>query len=409
MGRSFTTFRRTLHYTGMLLATIMRHAASRIGQGWARRRLPGFAVLPSPGAKRALVSYLLEPLTADDDARVLRGHSNMWESREICRLLHARGYHVDVMDYRDFTRPPADRYSLMLDISPEHMEWVGRQSVTIEQRLLHLTESYARFAMAAESARIESLLIRTGHRCRPRRPGRIDVDRHDAALRQVDHFSLIGNATTLASYPEWIVERTHLVTVSGTWPLWQKPVVALVPDTREYLWFGGMGAVHKGLDLVIEVFARHPEWKLHIVGALTHEYDFFQAVARWLFPSPNIEYHGFLLPESAAFRRLASRIYAFIFPSCSESISAAAVTCLQTGFYPVISRETGVDLPAGRGCCLSECSTRRIEEVLTDLHRHTSSSLTQDIVSIQAWARDRYSRAAFSHSMGAYLNRVLPS
>ncbi len=44
------------------------------------------------------------------------------------------------------------------------------------------------------------------------------------------------------------------------------------------MWFGSGGMIHKGLDLVLEVFARMQEYHLHICGPVHHEEDFCKSV-----------------------------------------------------------------------------------------------------------------------------------
>jgi hypothetical protein len=115
-----------------------------------------------------------------------------------------------------------------------------------------------------------------------------------------------------------------------------------------------------------------------------------------------------MLPSGGEFRDLARKIYAFILPSCSESISTAGATCLQVGFYPIVSRQTGLDLPAGRGLYLEACTTEAIERAVRTTHSRAAAALGEDIAHIQRDACERYSRQAFSASMQLYFSSVLP-
>src|SRR3989344_1501267 len=88
---------------------------------------------------------------------------------------------------------------------------------------------------------------------------------------------------------------------------------------------------------------------LNIVGLIDQEPDFLKIYRRELLETPNIHWHGYLNPGSEQFNALVKRCFAFIAPTATESISTAVATLLQVGLYPLLSADTGVDLPIGAG------------------------------------------------------------
>ncbi|HSH31500.1 MAG TPA: glycosyltransferase, partial [Candidatus Saccharimonadales bacterium] len=175
------------------------------------------------------------------------------------------------------------------------------------------------------------------------------------------------------------------------------------------VWFFGGGAVHKGLDLVIDVFAKNPQLTLNIIGNLEQEQDFLNAYQYELSELPNITYHGPLNPAGKKFNDVTSRVFCFIAPSCSESISTAVATCLQLGLMPIISRDTGIDLPDGCGIYLESCSVEEIEAAVLKVSGMDNDSLTDQIARCQQTALRQYSREKFSQDMTRYLAKVLVS
>jgi glycosyltransferase involved in cell wall biosynthesis len=228
------------------------------------------------------------------------------------------------------------------------------------------------------------------------------------SLEVSDACVLLGSSHTLYTYPENLRYKIDLVTVAAS-PLGAavKSSEKYVPETKEFLWFSGAGAVHKGLDLVLDVFARNPDLVLNVVGNVLAEKDFLALYSKELRQTPNIRYHGFIKPESQRFRKIVERAFCFVAPYCSEGISAAVAACLQVGLYPIVSRDTGVVLPEGCGIYLEICSVEEIEVAARTAYEMTSERLTQEIAVTQAQALKAYSREMFRTEMRESLIRIL--
>jgi glycosyltransferase involved in cell wall biosynthesis len=227
------------------------------------------------------------------------------------------------------------------------------------------------------------------------------------SLEIADAASLIGNKETLATYPADLQAKIRLVTVSV--PRMDEVIrrPPLLPAGREFLWFGGRGAVHKGLDLVLEAFADVPALALHVAGYVDQEPDFVKAYRRELFDTPNITYHGFMEIGSAAFAKILEKVFCFIAPSCSEGISPAAAVCLQVGLYPILSRHAGVTLPPGCGTYLEDCSVPEIQAAVRRLVLEPADRIESAMRSCQSYALSTYSREAFRRDYAAFLEDVL--
>jgi hypothetical protein len=179
------------------------------------------------------------------------------------------------------------------------------------------------------------------------------------------------------------------------------------PAKREFLWFFGGGAIHKGLDLLLEVFPRHPDMILNVVGDVTSEVDFVEIYQRELLHTPNIHYHGYMIPSTSKFKNVVESTFCFIAPTCSESISSAVVTCLQIGLYPIISRDTGVDLPYGCGVYLEDCSLEEIEDAVINVYNLPAAEIIRQIAVIQEEALHNYSRGKFREKMTHFITQAI--
>jgi glycosyltransferase involved in cell wall biosynthesis len=353
---------------------------------------------------RVLLSYLREPvLWVDSDPR-FAGHTNRWECWRIARTLVELGFDVDAVDFDDDAAAVDGSYDVVIGLDAELVRYVGDTGA--ERRLLHLTGSFAPFNNAAEERRIDELAARRGVRCAPRR---VVPDPRGAAdaLALADRCSLVGNAWVIDTYPAAQREKITCVPVTGSQ---LSPAVRerdLVPPTREFVWFFGGGAVHKGLDLALEAFARRPELVLHVVGDLRGEDDFLTAYRHELTELANVHVHGFLTPDSTAFAEIARRCFAFVAPSCAEATSTACVTLLQLGLYPIVSRATGLDLPDGCGTYLETCTIDEIEEAVARTHAIDAATAREQLVATRAAALRDHSRERFDAAMRRYLGAAL--
>jgi glycosyltransferase involved in cell wall biosynthesis len=180
-----------------------------------------------------------------------------------------------------------------------------------------------------------------------------------------------------------------------------------VPQDRGFLWFFGSGAVHKGLDLVLEVFAGTPQLALHVVGNVFSEPDFVRIYRKELLETSNIHYHGFLPARSRAFADVLDRCFCFIAPSCSEAISSAVVTCLQAGLLPILSRDVGVTLPTDCGVTLESCDIDTVREAVLSCCALPDEAVERQISATQDLGIKAFSRKSFSRAMEAALRAVL--
>ena len=355
-----------------------------------------------------LFSYLKDPLTWSDNSRGFLGHGNKRMIKAIAGIFLGMGYQVEAINYYDKSFIPMKHYDVVFDI----FENLGRWSESMDtstKKILHMTGSDPVYQNTAELRRVSAVNARKkGHYS----PKRMISDPYGTyhSLDIADTCILIGSEHTLRTYPKKYWHKMKLITVTGSIIADKsKKIRSHIPTQRDFLWFFGGGAVHKGLDLVLEVFARHPEYQLHVIGNVAREKDFVDLYRKELFESQNIHYHGYMYVSSKEFKSLINSIFCFIAPSCSESISSAVVTCLQLGLFPIISYDTGVVLPTGCGLYIEELSVENVEKQVQTVMRMNDKDILKQIKLIQKDAIERYSQDRFTEQMKQYLNEILHS
>jgi len=352
-----------------------------------------------------LVSYIPEPLLyGKSDRRFLR-HSNAWESAEIVRLFNKHGYAVDAISWDDTAFVPQREYAAVFDI---HMN-LKRCSTPGTYRFFHVTGSDPSFSNNAELKRIGDLKMRRGAVVAPRRSvNAADLELFHGNLAAADTVTLIGNGVTAATFPDYAQHKLNRVVPTGSH-------LSLTRESRkitlrkEFVWFNGTGAVHKGLDLTLEVFARNPGLVLHVIGPYLKEKDFVAAYKHELTGCSNIVSHGFLSPSSRKFQDITRHVVGFVSPSCSEGISTSAITCMQHGMVPILSENSGIDLTREMGCLLKDCTIEEIEAAVLDVIDRPEHEIREMIANSQEYAQKRFSREEFSRIMESVMTRSLRS
>jgi hypothetical protein len=353
-----------------------------------------------------LLCFSAEVVDLPEDDPSLAMHSIRWEGRALARLLLEFGFDIDVLDIHKGEipndHPPYRAIVFHHNDLYRHRSRLGPDTVKIAL----MTGSNPDFQIRQEERRIVAMQQRRPGPYAPKR--RVPfVDQELFSYRLADHCLLVGNGTTLSTYPDNLRDKITLADVSLTWPLYVKPRPDLAPREREFLWLGGIGAVLKGLDLVLEVLGRNPQWILNVVGPARDEPDFAALYRRELFECPNIRVHGWQQLASASMKEIASRSFAFVAPSASEGMSGSAAACLAMGLYPILSKECGIDLPEGLGTVLETCSLEEIEGAMSHAIAMDDVELVRRISVMQADALHRFSRESFVDSRRRILGRWL--
>ena len=109
--------------------------------------------------------------------------------------------------------------------------------------------------------------------------------------------------------------------------------------STNFIVLGVKGFVHKGNDLLIEVFKKHVEWRLYLCGREIEQECKKIGCVR----SENVVDCGFVEIESQKFLELVSECTFILLPSCSEGMSTALLTGMRHGLIPVTTKGTGMD------------------------------------------------------------------
>jgi len=346
--------------------------------------------------KRALLSYLVTPLFAKPDHPDYFTHTTFARIHEMVWVLNEMGYTVDVIDYRDTSFRPKRRYDLFIGHKAVNFTTIASDLADDTVRIFFASESYWRHNNAREAERLAAFEKRHGVRLAPER--RVVVD-EDAALAAADGVIGMGNACTAETYAGF----SPVIMLDGFSPADNTRQSGEKAPDRDFLFFSGSGAVHKGLDLLLDVFMRSEDHHLWICWE--PEPAFLDVYAAELERRPNIHLMGRVRVRSEEFYSIIARCGFVILPSCSEGQSQALVECMNQGVVPVFSEACGLD--GDCGIPLSDCSFATIEQTvrqLADMPPERYGGLSDKV---RGLCRTRFTAAAFGERFATAVRDIV--
>jgi len=324
-----------------------------------------------------------------------------WEAYQQAMVFLSLGYAVDVIHFQNREFIPQKDYALFCDAG-WNMErlapLLGKECV----KMAHLTTAHPLFNNAAELKRLMALQERRGVSL----PARRQIWQPLRAIEYADCATVLGNEFT---------QNTFLYAGKPLYPVpAASPVLYPWNETkdfeacrRRFVWFGGAGMVHKGLDIVLEAFASMPEYHLTVCGPVEKEPDFVAVYRRELYETENIRLAGWTDVSSAKFQEIASSCVGLIHPSCSESGCAAVITCMHAGIIPIVSYESSVDVSPDCGIILRKSSIEEIRDSVRSIAGLPAATLREMARHTWEFARAEHSPERFVKEFTRVVSQVM--
>lgn len=341
--------------------------------------------------RRALLIYLTEPFQLrEDDTRFL-DHQNLKQCRQIASLLDEAGYLVDVADYQD-DKLVQGELPRQYDLIVSHRGDLGRAGAGLAS---HTVKVYLASGMNHTHynrnllRRYERLSHRRSCTFAPPELNREDLPFVDAA----DAVAGFGNGYTTGTWRERV--RGPVLPFNNYGALdGGSSEKDYARAARNFLFFASRNQVGKGLDLLLEIFPRHPDLHLHVCSLFEYEPDFSSCYRRELYETPNIHTVGVVKVGTPEFRRILADCAFIIHPSCSEGQPGSVVQAMHAGLIPLVTKESGIDV-AGFGWVFDNDTEEVLEQAIVRVTALGSAELRQRAARTQEAAQMFYSEKAF--------------
>ncbi len=314
----------------------------------AVRRDPAHPVVHNAnGARRgecersALVVYLPDAFLIEEGGPQWRRHQNRAVCKGMVRVLGELGYEVDVIHKSDRRFRPRREYDLVVS---ERLDWHGVEA---------LLPPHAKqiFLVSSIEHGLHNRAVAERHRrLAERRPGSPELRRrrygeHPPAAAAADALAGPGNARALATWeavcPAPGFRYSNLGLGGALGPTNQKD---FSEARRHFLFLASATQIQKGLDLLLEVFPRHPELNLYVCSLFADEPGFCEIYRKELFETPNIHPVGFIDVTGPRFHELAERCAWMVYPTCSDGQAGSVVHSMHAGLVPLVTPAAGVDI-----------------------------------------------------------------
>ncbi|GAA4357283.1 hypothetical protein GCM10023185_21880 [Hymenobacter saemangeumensis] len=175
---------------------------------------------------------------------------------------------------------------------------------------------------------------------------------------------------------------------------------------RDFVWIGGWGAIHKGLDLVVEAFEKLPGLKLHVFGAIEREPPVMNWLQEKIAANPNIRYHGFADYRSPAFQQIVASCAGHVYPSAGENGCATLGQTAHFGQVPITTPTAnnqanylGLNIEEADRESMINSICANVDEVVM----MSEKELKERSFELMGFARQRFTRTAFIQSFDQFL------
>lgn len=336
-----------------------------------RTEKPIYNLFKRQSEKKALISYITAPFKLGISYK----HNNSQYVLEIAKLLDTRDYTVDIMDFRDSRRYDFTEYDLIIGFGEPFnnsysqnskairiyygtiMNTAAHNSKTVE-RLVAFKEKYG--VWLPESARIEA-------------------NAYPLQTQAVDAIVAYGNSTIHQSYkkdfsgPIYPLHNINFIFRDS------KDTLSVAKDWDKaklnFCTFPAAGLIHKGIDVVLELFAKHPEWTLYLAGPLTREPRFLKFFEKTLKLS-NIKQLGFVDMSSPEYLQILDRCAFFLSPSASEGCPTSVINaCTNSALIPIATAESGLEDNASYVVSLSGITEDALEKAINNAQALSNKKL----------------------------------
>lgn len=339
---------------------------------------------------RVFFSYVNDFLSKDDLSRT-HGTRDV-ESAAVVSALVRCGCRVDVARY-DCERGIRTDYDYVIGqgIAFRNASALNPKA----KRILYLTENPPALSFEKEKERISYFEERHHIKAEVFRSGKFFKEED---FKNLEACIFIGNPSDAGK-----IEGINTYTIRPTGiinPLFDPDKRNYDEAKRRFMWIGSSGAIHKGLDILLDVFSKHPELELYVLGLNEGDRRLLSGMM-----GENVKNCGYIRIVGEEFAELASKCGFVVLPSCSEGLATAVITGMNHGLIPLVTRETSIEAPVGE--VFADFKVENVEETIVRWSKKESSFLKEESEKTQVFARETYNITNYSDRMTEIFTKLI--
>ncbi len=356
--------------------------------------------------KNVLLTYVISPFLSKE---ISYAHTNNIEALSIAEVFKGLNFNVDICHFEYDEEIDYTKYNIIFGFGdPLTNSFYNRTTsiLTIYYGTgMHIcTQNYNTLNRIEEVYEKRHVWIPES--------GRIVDNAWSIQTTIVNAIVTLWNQEVVNSYSKYFNKNIYNVPVSFYEILSEKEVIKIIENKNfsearyHFLWFGSSGLIHKGLDLLLDIFSKINKYHLHICGPIENEHKFKKVYYQELYKTSNIHMYGFIQLESVLFKNLMQNCAFVIFPSCSEGGGASVINVMANGLIPIVTREASIEVKKF-GLNIDQLNENAIEQSMKSAILLSDSELTKRSMECFHDTRCTHSINAYKTSLNKALTEIV--
>ena len=339
---------------------------------------------------RVLLCYLpsISKLNLDIDKLF---HPNVYHSNQMIYILSKLGFTIDLCYCNDLSvidKLRGRKYDWVIGFGEVFKQILKIQN--IEKSILFITENNPIIVEKKYNERLEYF---------KKRGNLVKIQNYRNTFYDIEQYKIANwaicmnstyNSKSMVSY----FKKLYHINVNGFFN--EHFILKENTDTERcnsFVWFGSTGVIHKGLDILVEAFAKLPSKRLNIYGISKQEIAMIKpCIGRNTFLHEKIN-----VMDNTFISEVVEKNAFIVSLSCSEGMQSGVATCMLHGLIPIVTKETGYESQN----FIFEFSDYHLDSVVNTI-LHTSSL---SIAEINRLSRLVYDYAHKNFSLISFSNR----
>jgi hypothetical protein len=195
------------------------------------------------------------------------------------------------------------------------------------------------------------------------------------------HFKFNNTAEVLAQTKDWNIAR------------------------KNFFFIVGSGAIFKGLDIVLDLFAKHPDWELHIGAPIGKEKRFYDLYNSTL-SLPNIHHYGFIYMNTKEYLDLVEKCGFYLSPTVAEGCPTSVINICSNGkCIPIATKESGLE--GGLEIPIAAITESELEKSILQAQAMSDEKLDDLAARIHTYFAEAHSPENFRKELKTAISAIL--
>lgn len=306
--------------------------------------------------KKVLISYICQSYEEDLDGNNIF-HSNYYEINQIVKYFINEGYSVDIINCNRvdlFEKILQKKYRVIFGLGKVFDKAKNYYKDAV--KILYMTENRPNISEKMEKERVEYYKKRYGKNVKLNRSKKYYTE---DSLRNIDHLIILGD---IENFNDINVNKYYLCPTGLRNEKYKIKKRDIDNTKKNFLWFGSNGAIHKGLDILLDVFNKRKDINLFIFGVNRHDKKILSLKSK-----NNIKVYDKISVKSNEYIEIIEKCTFAILPSCSEATSTSILTSMRHGLIPIVSKNIGFEQYIDEKFVLKDYKIEYIEEKINEL------------------------------------------